>query len=72
MNLVLRDRMDAFEEKLKDFDFNWRGTSEDASYWHSGGFEDKMRETEWRLLIEAEQIGPDAMMLLRRYQTGMA
>lgn len=68
MNLVLRDRMDAFEEKLREFDFDWRGTSD----WHSGGFEDKMRRTEWHLLIEAEQIGPDAMMLLRKYQTGMA
>lgn len=71
MNLVLRDRMEAFEGKLKEFDFDWR-SDKDGDAWNFLAYEDKLREQEWRLLIEAEQIGPDAVMLLRRYQTGMA
>lgn len=72
MNLVLRERMDEYEERLRDFNFNWRTEDACDDVWEHHTWGDKMKEMEWRLLIEAEQIGPDALMLLRKYQTGMA
>jgi len=66
VSLVLRERIEAFEEKLKSFQFDW----EVQDHFPHGSWGAEMKEREWRLLIEAEQIGTEAVMLFRKYQCG--
>lgn len=64
MSFVSRDKLEAFEEKLKDFHFDW--TKFEMPEPQAEGF----REQEWQLFWEAEQLGTEAVQLFRRYQAG--
>lgn len=66
MSFVSRDKMDEYEEQLKDFHFDW------PKFDLVGPAAEGFRAREWQLLIDAEHIGIEAVQLFRKYQAGVA